>query len=81
MQLLDIIVLVILSNASLPKPKACSSKYFSNKKFTSEIFVDLIHLQDHIIGNTGLGQEDVQLAGHTAGNWVDPEPVRGGHKI
>lgn len=44
-------------------------------KFTWEVVIDLIHLQDHIIGNTSLSQEDVQLAWHTTGHWVNTKPV------
>ena len=41
---------------------------------TSKVFIELVHLQDHVIGDAGLGQQDVQLAGHAASHRVDPEP-------
>lgn len=49
--------------------------------FTWEVVVDLVHLQDDIIGNTSLSQEDVQLARHTTCHWVDSKPGGDGCKI
>lgn len=46
----------------------------TSEEFTGEIFVDLIHLQNHVVGNPGFSQEDVQLARHTTSNRVDAKP-------
>jgi hypothetical protein len=38
-----------------------------------KVVVDLIHLHHHVVGNSGLGKENVELAGHAASYWVDTE--------
>ena len=35
--------------------------------------VDLLHLKDDVVGDVGLGEEDVHVAGETAGDGVDTE--------
>ncbi len=85
MWLLQVFHLEILPDTFLPKWQPCNSNYslFSLESFfflTWEVFIDLIHLQDHIIGNTSLSQEDVQLARHATGHWVDTKPVGDGCK-
>eukprot|EP00053_Salpingoeca_punica_P012955 m.116409 g.116409 ORF g.116409 m.116409 type:complete len:1093 (-) comp16076_c1_seq1:125-3403(-) len=36
-----------------------------------KVVVDLLHLQDNVVGHVGLGQQDVELARHAAGHRVD----------
>merc|ERR1719391_264928 len=38
-----------------------------------EVVVDLVHLKHNIVGDASLGQEHVELSGHTAGHRVDTE--------
>ena len=38
-----------------------------------EIAVDLVHVKQPVVGDVGLGQEDVHVAGHSAGDRVDAE--------
>ena len=42
---------------------------------TWEVIIDLIHLQDYIVGNTSLGQQHIQLARHTTCYRVDTKPA------
>lgn len=35
--------------------------------------VDVLHFEDDVVGDADLGEEDVELAGHATGNWVDCE--------
>lgn len=44
-------------------------------KFTREVFIDLIHLQDNVIRDASFSQENIQLARHTTSNRVDSKPV------
>lgn len=41
---------------------------------TFEVLIDLIHLQNHVVWNTCLSQEHVQLAWHTTCHRVDTKP-------
>lgn len=80
-------VMVILSFNTQSKRQPCRNNWAVVRvknslltKFTREILVDLIHLQDDVIGNTSLSQEDVELAGHTTRNRVDSEPIEDGSR-
>jgi hypothetical protein len=35
--------------------------------------VDVLHLEDDVVGDADFGEEDVELAGHATGHWVDCE--------
>merc|ERR1719471_60885 len=37
------------------------------------VVVDLVHLVHDIVGHTSLSQQDIELTGHPASNWVDSE--------
>lgn len=50
-------------------------------KFTREVFIDLIHLQDDVIRNASFSQENIQLTRHTTSNWVDSKPISDGRII
>ena len=39
-----------------------------------EVVVDLVHLQDDVVGDLGLGEQDVHVARQAAGDGVDAEP-------
>ena len=39
-----------------------------------EVVVDLVHLEDDVVGDARLSQEDVELAGHAASHRVDAKP-------
>jgi AspT/YidE/YbjL antiporter-like protein len=39
-----------------------------------EVVVDLVHLQDDVVGHLGLGQQDVHVAREPTGDRVDAEP-------
>ena len=39
-----------------------------------EVVVDLVHLQDDVVGDLGLGQQHVHVPGQPAGDRVDAEP-------
>ena len=39
-----------------------------------EVVVDLVHLQDDVVGHLGLGEQHVHVAGQAAGDGVDAEP-------
>lgn len=80
--------MVVLSLNTQSKRQPCRSNWaviwVQNSlltKFTREILVDLIHLQDDVIGNASLSQEDVELAGHTTCNRVDSKPIEDGSRI
>ena len=38
-----------------------------------EVVVDVVELEDQVVGHAGLGQQHVHLAGHAAGHRVDRE--------
>ena len=38
-----------------------------------EVVVDVVELEDHVVGHAGLGQQHVHLARHAAGHGVDRE--------
>ena len=38
-----------------------------------EIVVDLVHLEHRVVGHVRLGEQDVHVAGHAAGDRVDRE--------
>ena len=39
-----------------------------------EVVVDLVHLEDDVVGDLGLGEQDVHVAGQSPGDGVDAEP-------
>ena len=41
------------------------------------VVVDFFHFEYNVIRDAGLGQEDVQLAGHAAGHGMDAETEQG----
>jgi hypothetical protein len=38
-----------------------------------ELVVDVVELEDHVVGHAGLGQQHVHLARHAAGHRMDRE--------
>ena len=46
----------------------------STTSVLGEVVVDLVHLQDDVVGHLGLGQQHVHVAGQAAGDGVDAEP-------